>query len=133
MKQGVGRRAKAAAGKGEDPFRSPPPSRLERRRKLQLLESARNQLWNALPDFAAALVERAREGSVAHLKLLIELGVLEKGMLKAKRTARKEKSVGELLMEQFRLDRQERAEAELKRNCLSDVVKPRDDGGVDGV
>ena len=69
-------------------------------------------LWSELPAITAALVKGAKEGSVAHLKLLLELGVLEKGMLEGKPTARKEKSVGEMLMEQLRIDRRERAEKE---------------------
>ena len=87
------------------------PKRLERIRKLELLEQARNQLWHALPEITAALVEGARAGGVQHLKLLMELGVLERGILNNKGTKRKEKSLEAMLMEQWQLDKQERAAA----------------------
>ena len=133
MKQGVGRPAKVADAEDKDAFRTPPPKRLKKMRKLQLLEASRNQLWNALPDFAAALVQGARKGSVPHLKLLMELGVLEKGMLEGKATSRKEKSVGDLLMEQIRLDRKERAEAEQAEDLRRTTGFEDTQGGVDGV
>ncbi len=85
------------------------PQRLDRVGKRELLEDARNQLWRALPEITAALVKGACEGSVQHLKLLIELGVLEKGMLQNNGSRRREKSVEAMLMEQWQLDKQERA------------------------
>ena len=115
MKQGVGRLARMADPGDEDALRILNPSRLGKAKKLKQLALARTHLWNELPAITVALIEGAKAGSVTHLKLLMELGVLEKDVLQGKATARREKSVGEVLLQRFRLDQQERAEAERKR------------------
>ena len=106
MKDGVdkpARPAKAGSGKGRKRDRAGEVSSF---RKTKLLAKARSLLWKELPAITAALVEGTTAGSVTHLKLLMELGVLEKGMLEGEVTAAKEKSVEEVLMDRWRVDRE---------------------------
>ena len=112
MKHGVDKPARPAKAGGGDG-----PPKVSRRavsslKKKKLLAAARSLLWKELPAITAALVEGTKSGSIQHLKLLMELGVLEKGMLEGEVTVAKEKSVEQVLMERWRLDREGKAEAE---------------------
>jgi hypothetical protein len=71
----------------------------------------RAQRRNVLPLIADALIDRALEGSVSHVKSLIELGVYDRGALRPKRRTRI-RSTAELLLERWELEKQERREQE---------------------
>ena len=115
MKQGVGKPSRAAAPRASDGARGASLSRPGKTTKQKLLDEVRVLFLRDLPAVTAALLQGAKEGSVPHLKLLIELGVLDKEMLGDRAAARDAKSVGDLLLEQFRLDKQERGEAERRQ------------------
>ena len=112
MKQGVDKPAHPAKTDGGDVAPKVKKARVSSFRKKKLLTAARAHLWNELPAITAALVEGTKAGSIVHLKLLMELGVLEKGMLDGKVTEAREKSVEQVLMERWRMDREEKTEAE---------------------
>ena len=61
-------------------------------------ERARNEIVNALPALTAALLEKAREGSVAHMKLLIQL---ERDLDKPGPDEGRGKNLEQILMEQW--------------------------------
>ena len=61
-------------------------------------DKARNEIVNALPALTAALLDKAREGSVAHMKLLIQL---ERDLAKPGPEKGRDKNLEEILMEQW--------------------------------
>ena len=63
-------------------------------------EAARNEIVKALPELVKALVEGARDGSVAHMKLLIQL---ERDLAKPAEE-RQGKNLEQILMEQWAKD-----------------------------
>ena len=112
MKHGVDKPARPVKAVGGEAALKVKVQRVSQSRKTKLLAAARTHLWNELPAITAALVEGTKAGSVMHLKLLMELGVLEKGMLdgEAAAAAAREKSVEQVLMERWRLDREGKAD-----------------------
>jgi hypothetical protein len=69
----------------------------------KLLAEAKKKLKDATPRIAHRLAEEAMLGRVPHIKLLIELGVLDKADLTRKH--RKEKSLEQILKEQWRKEK----------------------------
>ena len=68
----------------------------------QAMAEARRQFAEALPEIAAMLLVGAKDGSISHLKLLVELGGLEKGSLGPTVKKRKSKSLEEVLIAEWR-------------------------------
>jgi hypothetical protein len=58
----------------------------------------------ALPKSATQLAEKASEGSVPHLKLLLELVGLDDGGMVLREAAPKEKTLEEILMERWAME-----------------------------
>ncbi len=65
------------------------------------MAEARRVIANALPDVAQALATHSKEGSVAHLRLFMEVSGLLKGGLQIKTKVQREKTVEELLDEEW--------------------------------
>jgi hypothetical protein len=72
-----------------------------RSRHSRLIDQARKLLVEAIPEIAAKLVTDAKTGSVPHMKLLLQLLGLEDGGLTAKESSRREKTLEEIVMEQW--------------------------------
>ena len=106
-----------------------------RARRRSLLERAGRQLHEALPDMAAALAEQARTASVPHLKLLMELGVLQREMFAPRSKKRKGRTLEAMLMDQWQRDREHAAEqaAKTKQQTEQQQQQHTKGGGVDGV
>ena len=64
-------------------------------------DTARNEIIKALPALVRAMVEGARDGSVAHMKLLVQL---ERDLAKPEPKERQEKNLEQILMEQWARD-----------------------------
>ncbi len=64
-------------------------------------ETARNEIVKALPELVTALVKEAREGSVAHIKLLVQL---ERDLAKPEPEQGRGKNLEQILMEQWARD-----------------------------
>ena len=62
----------------------------------------RARFAEALPEIAETLLKQAKKGSVAHLKLLVQLSGLDRGELVPKAQKRKGKSVTATLLEEWR-------------------------------
>lgn len=62
---------------------------------------ARARFAEALPEIADTLLEQARKGSVAHLKLLVQLSGLDRGDLVPKAAKRRGKSLEAILMDEW--------------------------------
>ena len=73
-----------------------------RSRSSKEIAMARKELVESLPDVARKLVTDAKTGSIPHMKLLLHLLGLEDGGLTPKQRARREKTLEEIVMEQFR-------------------------------
>ena len=69
---------------------------------MQAMAEARRQFAEALPEIAAMLLVGAKDGSISHLKLLVELGGLEKGSLGPTVKKRRSKSLEEVLIAEWR-------------------------------
>ena len=67
-----------------------------------LIGRTRKRLMEAIPSIVNTLLEKAETGSVPHMKLLLELSGLDKGRLAPRQEERREKTLEEILMEQWR-------------------------------
>ena len=67
----------------------------------EVIETARKELMEAIPRVMDALIAEARRGSVQHIKLVLQLMGLEEGGLASKDMRPKEKTLEEILMEQW--------------------------------
>jgi hypothetical protein len=67
----------------------------------QLIEAARKNLVGAVAAATSALAEQASKGSAAHIKLLLQLVGLDDGALASRETRPKEKTLQEILEEQW--------------------------------
>jgi hypothetical protein len=73
---------------------------------------SRREFSEALPEIVAAMLERARTGSVSHLAILLQLTGLDKEVIPPK-GPKKRKGLEQILMEQWARDKAEaKAEAE---------------------
>ena len=61
----------------------------------------------ALPEVAAKLLHEAKQGSVAHLKLVLQISGLDKGEVPRVRSKKREKNLEEILMEAWAKDAEE--------------------------
>jgi hypothetical protein len=68
----------------------------------ELIQSARKSLMDAIPGSAKALADGASSGSVPHIKLLLQLVGLDDGELAPETVRPREKTLEEILMEQWR-------------------------------
>jgi hypothetical protein len=68
----------------------------------ELIKWARKRLMEAIPEAAKALATGASSGSVPHIKLLLELVGLDEGELGPETECRREKTLEEIVMEQWR-------------------------------
>ncbi len=66
------------------------------------IENATLTLENALPAVVGKLADEAAKGSVSHMKLLLQLLGLEDGALSRKDEGPRERTLEEILMEQWR-------------------------------
>jgi hypothetical protein len=66
------------------------------------IEKARLTLENGLQNVVAKLTDEAIKGSVSHMKLLLQLLGLEDGALSRKEEGPRERTLEEILMEQWR-------------------------------
>ena len=73
----------------------------EPKREEDFIEVARKSLIEAVPDSACALAGKAREGSVPHFKLLVQLIGLDKGRLACRDAGPQERSILETVMERW--------------------------------
>jgi hypothetical protein len=73
-----------------------------RSRRSKPIARARKLLVEVLPDVAEKLATDAKTGSISHMKLLLQLLGIEDGGLKPKQRSRREKTLEEILMEQWR-------------------------------
>ena len=64
-------------------------------------DSTRNDIVSALPELTKALLDKARQGSVAHMKLLIHL---ERDLAGPEPEEQRGKNLEEILMEQWAKD-----------------------------
>ena len=69
--------------------------------KEDVRDGTRNDLVNALPELMQALLEKARHGSVAHIKLLMQL---ERDLAGPEPEEHRGKNLEEILMEQWAKD-----------------------------
>ncbi len=65
----------------------------------ELIDIARKTLMEAVPESASALAEGAGQGSVAHIKLLLQLVGLDDGELASKEVRPQEKTLQAILMD----------------------------------
>lgn len=72
----------------------------------------RARIAEALPDIVETFTEKAKEGSIAHAKVLIKIGGLDTGDVTPKATKRRGKSVVRLLLENLRDESDEHPKAE---------------------
>ena len=72
---------------------------------------ARARVAEALPVLMPALLEQALRGSVPHLKAVMQLAGLDKGDVVPRKTKRRGKSVGAVLLEQWARHKAETAAA----------------------
>ena len=68
----------------------------------ELIQSARRSLMQAIPETACALATGASGGSVPHIKLLLQLVGLDEGSMGPETAKRREKTLEEIVMEQWR-------------------------------
>ena len=64
-------------------------------------DTARNEIIKALPALVRAMVQGARDGSVAHMKLLVQL---ERDLAKPEPQERQGKNLEQILMERWAKD-----------------------------
>jgi uncharacterized heparinase superfamily protein len=81
--------------------RDAPPPEAARPSDAELIERARRNLMAGLPDATLALTEHAGKGSATHIKLLFQLLKLDDGALASRETRPQEKSLEQILMEQW--------------------------------
>jgi hypothetical protein len=67
----------------------------------ELIDVARKSLMEAVPETATALADGAKEGSVPHIKLLLQLVGLDEAGFAPIVVRPKEKTLEELVMEQW--------------------------------
>jgi hypothetical protein len=72
-----------------------------RSRHAKVIAKARRTLQEAVPEVATKLVEQAKTGNIPHMKLLLQLLGLEDGGLTPTRVGPREKTLEEVLMEQW--------------------------------
>ena len=65
---------------------------------------ARKRIAEEMPTLIDMLLDQARQGSLGHLKVLVQLAGLDKGEVKPK-VQRREKSLEAILMEQWAKDK----------------------------
>jgi hypothetical protein len=70
-------------------------------RRAAWIDRARRSLQESIPDVAAKLAEKAKEGSVAHMKLLLQLVGLEDGGFVVVEPGKREKTLEEILLEEW--------------------------------
>jgi hypothetical protein len=73
-----------------------------RSRHSRAIGKARRELVDALTEVATKLAMEAKAGSIPHMKLLLQLLGLEDGGLTPKERSKREKSLEEIVMEQWR-------------------------------
>ena len=73
-----------------------------RSRHSRAIGKARRELVDALTEVATKLATEAKAGSIPHMKLLLQLLGLEDGGLTPQKSSRREKSLEEIVMEQWR-------------------------------
>ncbi len=122
---------KRVAGRfvGEPGRSMPKPRSVGAPRPAYCRTFARARFAEALPEIAAKLIDEAAQGSVPHLKALLELTGLNKGDVVPRATKRRGRSLEAILMEQWRQDEEdETGEGDAGS-------KPAGDGdcGVEGV
>ncbi len=71
------------------------------RRPRECIDQARRSLVEAMPDAAKALGAKAGDGSFSHMKLMVQLLGLEKGGLKPRQKVKREKTLEQILQEQW--------------------------------
>ncbi len=69
--------------------------------KEDVRDGTRNELVNALPELMQVLLEKARKGSVTHIKLLMQL---ERDLAHPEPEEQRGKNLEEILMEQWAKD-----------------------------
>ena len=69
---------------------------------------ARKRIAEEMPQLVDMLLEQSKQGSLGHLKMLVQLGGLDKGEVTPK-VQRREKSLEAILMEQWERDEADRA------------------------
>ena len=84
---------------------------LGKREKLELMQQAQRLYWTALPQVMEALIEGAKKGRATQLKILVELGGLEKGAMSRGGPEKKPKSLAKMLMDDLKRSRKEEAAA----------------------
>jgi len=72
-----------------------------RSRRQGLIDRARRSLEESIPEVAAKLAEQAKEGSVAHMKLLLQLLGLDDGGFVVVEPGKREKTLEEILLEEW--------------------------------
>ncbi len=75
--------------------------RAGRSRKSRAIREAGRTLMDAVPDVSMKLAEEARKGNIQHMKLLLQLLNLDEGGLTPREAGPKEKTLEEILMEQW--------------------------------
>jgi len=96
-----GRFAREGEDAASDGAAETKPRRKSRTRHAKLIGQAREQLVESIPAIAATLVMEARLGSVSHMKLLLHLLGIDHGGLGAPENRPVEKTLEEILMEQW--------------------------------
>jgi hypothetical protein len=66
-----------------------------------MIDEVRDTMTRSLPGSAAALAEKAREGSVPHIKLMVQMLGLDKGAFVPAESRPPEKQLAEILLEQW--------------------------------
>lgn len=84
-------------------------------KRTESLGRARRACWQSLPDIVDVLIERALKGELAHIKLLLELGGLDRGALAVQTRESKKKKPYDMLDRWLKQEAErEAAEAEAK-------------------
>ena len=112
--RGTGGRYRAE-GAGAEAASAQPEGKVEVRRTVAAPRPkycrvfARARFAEALPEISDALLKQAKDGSVPHLKLLVQLSGLDKAEVVPRATRRRGKSLEAVLMEEWRKDEELRA------------------------
>lgn len=77
------------------------PAEVSGRSPAELVDSARRSMMEAVPDAATALAKQATEGSVPHIKLMMQLVGLDEAGFAPVADQRHEKTLEEILMEKW--------------------------------
>ncbi len=92
------KRARTTRSKPAEPRRNCWSKSPEYANEEDVRDKARNEIVNALPALTVALLDKAREGSVAHMKLLIQL---ERDLAKPGPDEGQGKNLEQILTEQW--------------------------------